>query len=251
MKIATYNIWNSDRGMPLRMQQIIDEIKTVNADVFCLQEVDGEAYKKIASELDEYEHNYYNNSDTGCDGLLILSKYPILTKRYTKCAVFITFEHEYKTYLVVNLHLPSDNITQEEQFIIDILKDISGIYTDHAILAGDFNCSDKSSVHHFLTGQRTLFGYEANPPWYDLAEVHADITYSKPENTLDLRNNPRWKGKNYTYTSARLDRIYIRDAFPKTPPLLESLSLFGKDIDEESGYCSSDHYGVVVDIALE
>ncbi len=165
--------------------------------------------------------------------------------------MFITFEHEDNTYLVVNLHLPSDKIAQEEQFIIDILNDIHDIDTDHAILAGDFNCSDHSSVHHLLTGQRTLFGYEANPCWYDLAEVYADITDSKPENTLDLRNNPRWKGKNYTYTSSRLDRIYIRDTFPKTPPILENFFLFGKDIDEESGFCASDHYGVVVEIKID
>ncbi len=77
MKIATYNIWNSHRGMPLRKQQIIDEIKMVNADIFCLQEVNEEAYKKIVGEIGEYEHNYYHNSDTGCDGLLVLSKFPI------------------------------------------------------------------------------------------------------------------------------------------------------------------------------
>ena len=39
MKIATYNIWNSESGMPYRIKYIVNEIKLINADVICLQEV--------------------------------------------------------------------------------------------------------------------------------------------------------------------------------------------------------------------
>lgn len=39
MKIATYNIWNSDKGMPGREKQIIDEINALESDVIALQEV--------------------------------------------------------------------------------------------------------------------------------------------------------------------------------------------------------------------
>ena len=37
MRIATYNIWDSDSGMPMRFQHLIDEIKNVDADIMCLQ----------------------------------------------------------------------------------------------------------------------------------------------------------------------------------------------------------------------
>lgn len=251
MKIATFNIWNSDRGMPRRLQQIIDEIKKVDADLVCLQEVREEIYNKIKNELSEYDHNYYHTIDDEHSGLSILSKYPLSTKEHTKNAIFTTFEHEDYTYLLVNVHLPSDNITLEDRYIVQILKEIDDIDTDHTILAGDFNCSDNSSVHHYLTGQRTLLNSEAEPRFYDLAEVYADITDSKPKNTLDIRSNPRWEGKNYTYTSSRLDRIYIRDTYPNPPPLLKHFSLFGEDIDQESGYCASDHYGVVAEIVKD
>jgi len=250
IRIATFNIWNSDRGMPRRGEQIIDEIKKVNADIFCLQEVREEIYNKITSEISEYKYDYYHTINNEYDGLLVLSKYPILTKRYTKSAVLTTFEHEDITYLVVDVHLPSNNITQEELDIVNILEKMDDIDTDHTILASDFNCSENSSVHHYLKGERTLLNSEADPRFYDLAEVYADITDSIPEKTLDLRNNPRWKGKNVTYTSSRLDRIYIRDTFPRSPPLLEDFLLFGKDVDEESGYCASDHYGVVAEIII-
>ena len=39
MRIATYNIWNSEQGMPYRTNCIIGEIRKLNADVICLQEV--------------------------------------------------------------------------------------------------------------------------------------------------------------------------------------------------------------------
>lgn len=36
MTIATYSIWNSDVGMPLRSNQIFKEIVHLNADIVCL-----------------------------------------------------------------------------------------------------------------------------------------------------------------------------------------------------------------------
>ena len=48
MKIATYNIWNSESGMPYRIKYIVNEIKLINADVICLQEVSS---KKLAESI--------------------------------------------------------------------------------------------------------------------------------------------------------------------------------------------------------
>lgn len=251
MKIATFNIWNSDRGMPLRERQIINEIKSLNSDIICLQEVKTEVYNKLRSEISEYKYSYYHNFNNEYDGLAVFSKYPILTKKHTKCAILITSECENNIYLVVNVHLPWDSSIRKEQYIVDIIKEVDSIDADCTILTGDFNCSENSSVHHYLTGQRTLLNSEANPYWEDIAEIYAEITNTKLENTLDLRNNPRWKGKNVAYTSGRIDRIYIRDAFPKPPHQLKYFSLFGKNIDEQSGYCASDHYGVVAEIDLD
>lgn len=49
MIIATYNLWNSDEGMPDRKSHIIDEIRKASADIMCLQEVcDEELAMRIA-----------------------------------------------------------------------------------------------------------------------------------------------------------------------------------------------------------
>ena len=48
LKIATYNIWNSESGMPYRIKYIVNEIKLINADMICLQEVSS---KKLAESI--------------------------------------------------------------------------------------------------------------------------------------------------------------------------------------------------------
>lgn len=248
MKIASYNIWNSKRGMPLREQQIFHEIRTINADIIGLQEVTKAMYHKITNELNLYEYHYFNSINKEDDGQLVLSKYPIISKTHIDYAIFTTCLSENHTYLVVNVHLPWDSSIQKEQLIVKIIQQISEIGADHALLLGDFNCSENSSVHHYLTGERSLLNTEANPFWVDLAEVYTDITHLPSEKTLNLRKNPRWKAKPYSYVSARLDRIYLRDPFPKSPPVLHHFSLFGKKIDEKSGYAASDHYGVLAEL---
>ncbi len=251
MKIATFNIWNSDRGMPLRKQQIINEIKSVNSDIICLQEVKKEVYNKIQSEIIEYKYSYYHLFNNEYEGLAILSKYPLLKKQNIKCAIFTTCEFENNIYLVINVHLPWDSVIQKEKLIVDILNKSRSIDADYAFLTGDFNCSVPSSVHQYITGQTSLLNTEVTSFWDDLAEVYAEITNTKPAYTLNLRTNPRWKGKDVAVTSGRLDRIYLKDTFPKPFPELKSFSLFGKDIDEKSGYCASDHYGVVAEISVD
>lgn len=251
MKIATFNIWNSDRGMPLREQQIIQEINAVDAEVICLQEVKEGAFAKLTSILNQYSHSYFHTFNKDYDGLAVFSKHPLLLKMPSKAAIIVTCEKNGTTFLVINVHLPWDTVTKKEQYIVDILKDASDITADYAFLTGDFNCSPNSSVHHFLLGDRTLLNTEAAPYWDDLAEVHSEITNTPPEYTLDLRTNPRWQGRRVAVCSGRVDRIYFRDAFPKPYPQLKSFSLFGKTIDEQSGYCASDHYGVVAEIDFE
>ena len=251
MKIATFNIWNSERGMPYREQQIINEITKINSDIICLQEVTQKAFIKLENELSVYEHSYYHNFNNEYEGLAVFSKFPIILKNDINCAVLVTFEYKDNIFLAANVHLPWDSIIKKEKYILDIVKEIDKIECDYTFLMGDFNCSDNSSVHYFLTGEMSLHGSEAKPIFEDMAQVYSQLSNTIPENTLDLINNPRWKGKNTASQSERFDRIYLRDAFPKPFPALNSFCLFGKEIDKHSAYCSSDHYGVLTEILFD
>ncbi len=65
IKIATYNIWESPAGMPLRFVQIVNEIVNQNADIICLQD-------ELALQCQYPYFCFYPQT-----GLLILSRLPI------------------------------------------------------------------------------------------------------------------------------------------------------------------------------
>jgi len=254
MKIATYNIWNSSRGMPKRKDQLVKEIAKIDADVIGLQEVTLEMYHFLKKELKNYADSYFYEFDTEYKGLAIFSKFIILESDFFENAVVITLSYNSDIYAVVNVHLPWDSVLERERLIVKLLKDIKNISSDYLFILGDFNDFnglDNSSIHHYLTGQKTLNNTEAEPYFYDLAEIHAEFIKESPKKTLDLRSNPRWQGKKYAATSGRVDRIYYKEPFPKPFPLLNSVKIFGTDIDKDSGYCASDHYGIIVDMTFE
>ncbi|MGF7146278.1 hypothetical protein HNQ56_004745 [Anaerotaenia torta] len=64
--------------------------------------------------------------------------------------------------------------------------------------------------------------------------------------TLDVINNPRWKGKNTIYKPSVMDRIYIMDNWFDTSLL--SVRIFGTDVSAENNLSASDHYGVIAEI---
>ena len=81
-----------------------------------------------------------------------------------------------------------------------------------------------------------------------MAEAYAERCNRAPDNTLDIKSNPRWKGLKSVEVSRRYDRILVRNTYPMDLPILEKCETFGKNISEKSGYAASDHYGVYADI---
>lgn len=213
MKIATYNIWNSESGMPYRIKYIVNEIKLINADVICLQEVSS---KKLAESI-------------------------------AANAIYCSFFYNSQKIAVVNVHLPWDSVLSREHQIIKIVNAVDKKTYDYVYMAGDFNCSDFSDVQRFLLGECTLNNCEALPCWFDLASAYAEITDKKAENTLDFRKNPRFK-ENTIETNSRFDRILLQNTYPQQFPVLNRCNVFGTAIYEDIALAASDHYGVVVEM---
>lgn len=213
MKIATYNIWNSESGMPYRIKYIVNEIKLINADVICLQEVSS---KKLAESI-------------------------------AANAIYCSFFYNSQKIAVVNVHLPWDSVLSREHQIIKIVNAVDKKTYDYVYMAGDFNCSDFSDVQRFLLGECTLNNCEALPCWFDLASAYAEITDKKAENTLDFRKNPRFK-ENTIETNSRFDRILLQNTYPQQFPVLSRCNVFGTAIYEDIALAASDHYGVVVEM---
>ena len=57
MRIATYNIWDSETGIPMRFRQLIDEIIRIKADIICLQEVSDHEKHNSFSTLCGYDYS--------------------------------------------------------------------------------------------------------------------------------------------------------------------------------------------------
>ena len=247
MIIATYNVWDSDVGMPMRFRQIIDEISGIKADIICLQEVSDRSKHDSISSLCGYDNSYWQAQT----GLSILSRHPIektIDFQYGISA-FIRFER--KALLVVNVHLPWEKALLREKAIVDIVENISSMKADYTFLMGDFNCSERSSVYRFLTNEQSLFGADAY--YFDLAEAYAGMHETKVMPTLNFRDNPRWgvaEPQNTIEVNQRYDWILLKNTYPKELPELRNCTLFGTKTSQETNLAASDHYGVMVEMGL-
>lgn len=250
MRLATYNIWNSALGMPKRQMQIVNEIKSIDADILGLQEVENKERHELLKLQTGYEYDCFVAHEGYEEGLSIFSKYPIKFFKYLDSTLITVIEQLNKKILIVNVHLPYNSVKAKEKCMVDLINEISSIDADYRFIVGDFNASKTSSVYQFLSGDRTLLNTEVKVYWTDLSRVAEEYLNIESENTLDLMNNPRWKGQRITDVSSKVDYIFIHDCYPNEYPELRELVYFGKAIDDESGYCASDHYGIVADLKM-
>lgn len=258
MKIATYNVWNENKGKGSRFQQLIQEINTVDADIIGLQEVTPYFYNEVLIKETTYKYHIYGKYPNEDEGLAILSKYPI-TNYFTlydreefdhSIALNVLFEVNELKFSFTNVHLPSESIKDQENQIIAIDRYLQSQQekADFFILLGDFNGGIDSSVNRYLIGGQTLHGYESNPYWNELSSAYAAFSGQPIKATLDIINNPRWAGKKTLYTPSTMDRIYIMENWFNTS--LESVHIFGTDISPINHLSASDHYGVIAEVTF-
>ena len=245
MRMATYNIWDSDTGMPMRFRQLVDEINKIKADIICLQEISDREKHSSFSKLCGYKFSYWQAQA----GLSILSRYPIDKVADFEYGTSAYIHLESKTLLVINVHLPWEKASLREKAIVNIVENTSTVNVDYTFLMGDFNSSENSSIHRFLTNDQSLLGTDAY--YFDLAEVSAEMSGTKPLATLNFRDNPRWgivEPKNTIEVNQRFDWILLKNPYPVALPELKNCIIFGTKIEKETNLAASDHYGVMAEI---
>ncbi len=259
MKIATYNVWNENKGIGGRFDQLSREINRVNADIIGLQEVTTRFFQEVLEKTTDYPYRVYRKYETEDEGLAILSRYPL------EDCVFLHDHREYQhsralkvefrvgraRFSLINLHLPSESPKAQEDQLIAINNYLirEKDRWDYIIMLGDFNGGIHSSGHRYLTGEQTLKGHESNPLWDELSSAYSVLNDLPLRATLDCVNNPRWKGKNTFYLPSVMDRIYIMDNW--VHKTLKSVEIFGTEVSPENQLAPSDHYGVVAEVAFE
>ena len=245
--------------MVVRTEQLIHEIANIDADIIGLQEVMPDFWKELVAYVD-YKHHAYKIIQQRGDGLAILSKYPFTSIFFlndsdefdNSFALNVLFEENGMKFSVTNVHLPCDSVLAREKQIVAINEHAcrQKDQADFFLLLGDFNCSHSSSIHNFLLGEQTLLGCEANPVWFDLAEVHAALNDYGIMPTLDFATNPRWGAKNTKYIPVACDSIYLMDNAVKFDYDISNVSIFGTDVSSETGLAPSDHYGVLSEVTF-
>lgn len=259
MKIATYNVWNENKGISNRFLQLEKEIEEVDADVIGLQEVTPFFYETYLKTNERYSYHVYGKYIDEEEGLAILSKYPICASRFLheyqengfSKALNVLLDVEGRKVSVTNLHLPWDSALEKERQICEIDRyihtqlDENGLF----VLLGDFNGGLNSSIHRYLVGEQSLNGKESNPYWDELATGYSAISGEAVKATLDTINNPRWQGGKSAYPPTVMDRIYTLEY--RYEFSLESVRIFGTEVSSENGFSASDHYGVVAEFEFD
>lgn len=259
MKIATYNVWNEDKGIGNRFSQLVKEIAAVDADVIGFQEVTPFFYDTYLKNDIRYPYHVYGKYSDEEEGLAILSKYPICTSHFLhehrengfSKALNVILDIDGRKVSVTNLHLPWDSALEKERQICEIDRYIHSQMDENGlfILLGDFNGGLNSSVHRYLVGDQSLNGDEANPCWDELATGYSAISGEPVKATLDTITNPRWRGGKSAYPPTVMDRIYTIEY--RYEFSLESVRIFGTEVSLENGLSASDHYGVIAEIEFD
>ena len=257
MKIVTYNVWNDTDSLPVRTEPLIREIGRINADIFGLQEVMPEFWDELLRGTDYPYHCYCVIPERG-DGLAFLSKYPLENVSFLRChdefgnsyALNVTFNDGGFRFSALNVHLPWDSVLARETQIlaVDRFTRRQKENYDYFILAGDFNGTSRSSVHSFLTGERSLRGVESALVYDDVAGVHAAVNGYAAAPTLDFATNPRWRNNNTKYEPCAVDKILFADNATRGDYFIRNAGIFGTDVSTETGLAPSDHYGVTVEM---
>ncbi len=260
MRIATYNVWNENKGVGNRFNQLIEEIRTINADVIALQEITQSFFDNFLVEESGYKYCEFRQYRDENEGLAILSKYPFkhcyflnTSEEYNySAALNVIFEVGDLRFSFTNIHLPWASAIVKEKQIVAIDKYIhlqeKNDEADFFIMLGDYNGEYNSSIHRYLLGEQTIDGNESNRYWYELISVYCELNHLPIPPTLDFPNNPRWAGSNTRtiYSPSTVDRIYMMDNWNDVK--LNNVETFGKSISPQTGLCPSDHYGVYADI---
>ncbi len=252
MRIATYNIWNSQNGMPFRENHILIELKSIDADIICLQEVRDRNMAENIAESIKYNYCYFESYHNECEGLAIISKIPFTNtiSLFNKAnTVICTFEINGKKLCIANIHLPWDSTLNREKQIVETVSSLENEPYDYVLLAGDFNCNETSDVNRFLIGECSLNGKESKYIWYDLARSYAERNNTRPEFTLNFTENPRFEN-NTIEINSRVDRIMLRNTYPADFPVLTDCRIFGQKIYNETELAASDHYGLIAELEL-
>lgn len=250
VRVLTWNtLWDrydadricTERRRPL----LLDALRTSDADVIALQEVEAPLLASLGREEWVRAGGYSLWSNPGKsgvdeDGLVLLSRLPVLEAGRCalgpyKAALAITVAGPAGSLVVATTHLTSNHTaeaaTRRAAELAELAAAFGGIDADLVVL-GDFNdsTSEPADALGLLDTWTALHGAQDTTP------------------TFDPTVNPLAAVSSLTGRAGRLDRVLLRARGGGVRA--GAASLVG-DVPDETGLFPSDHFGIRVDLVGE
>jgi len=256
MKIASYNIWNSEINFEARLNLLVKVLLELELDIIALQEVKNEEVVKLIAWGIGLKHYCWQPYSDCEEGLAIISKYP-MTFNWNNWDKVMDFHNTGVINVsmkigdvrvgITNVHLDYKRALYREIEIVNAIKKIEDRESnDYEIILGDFNTYPNSSIHNYLIGSQSL--YQHCTSWIDLYDSYSIRANYNKAVTIDFYNNPRWDDEYTLDVPGRFDWILLQNPYPKEYPKLVEYKLIGDN--RINGITPSDHYGVFCNLNL-
>jgi len=194
LKILTYNIWNLNEPYYVRLNLLVDKIKTLNPDIIALQEVrltnydypnnyknnkkHGFQIEDFAKELPEYQYTYHPSMTYFTEyfytqeGIAILSRYPIIdysTKDLSRNFSDRADEHQRSVLHalikgpagLINIFSTHFSLSESarKRNLVELAEFVSTNSKGYPnIILGDFNSEGNTSAPLYIEGKFPLNG---------------------------------------------------------------------------------------------
>lgn len=231
LSVLQYNIFfgkletDTDFDILNRIMLLCDQIKDLNADVVCLQEVTPNRYARIVAGLDTYPYRYPDRITQSYD-TAILSKYPIIDKgkaeysatQMRRSIIYITIYKSNRKICIATSHFESefgarfgDMPTKLIQYAEaeDVLDQISAdTKSTSVVFCADFNSNNQLCDTTLYKSFKFSSDSPINKNWRDAwiesgIDQNSMYTYDSYSNPMLITMGSRGEKK---YRS-RLDRI--------------------------------------------
>jgi endonuclease/exonuclease/phosphatase family metal-dependent hydrolase len=266
MKIVTLNFWGTEPPLDKRLALAVDQLRQLQLDVICLQEVNpiaggGTTAEAIARELGMHasyakacewgDGAWGPDSKAGEQGLAIVTReapaevtaLELPDPRPADVRILLSARVGDIWVHTTHLHYRlDDGVARERQVLAidDAIRARRDTTSPPQILCGDFNATPDSDEIRYLRGLTTLAGRRTHfqDAWMRVHGSAEGITWSSEnELTRPLRSLDIDRRIDYVFVTSRKKdgRGTVRDC---------RVVMTRRD----DGICASDHYGVYADV---
>ena len=206
LNIITLNV--NGITQPVKRQKIFDYLRTLRADIICLQETHGHDNHATKQWSQEWGRTDYWSAGTAHGrgvGVLLRPNLDaeLLSHNIDDDGRYISLVLRYSNHEInlINVYAPTDD--QSRQRFYETIS-TSSEATQFCIIAGDFNCIPDPNMDK--TGGNPDRGSKG------INQLHQ---WTQNENTTDVWRNKHPEVKQYTWSKSdqtiktRIDRIYI------------------------------------------